>query len=72
MINLLSKSANGLMRNESVNLDNRMKSIQAEQRHARSDLQDIKLMLNKLLIDKHLQAQVDDYFQENPTELDDK
>ncbi len=69
------------MRNESGNLDNLMKQILlvlAEQRHQRSDLQDIKRMINRLLIDEHLQQQVDKYFdeesqeQENPPELEDK
>ncbi len=36
--------------------------IQKELRHARQDNRDIKLMLDKLLIDKHLQMQVDNYF----------
>ncbi len=67
MINLLSKSPKGLMRNESGNLDNLIKKIDfvlSEQRHQRSDLQDIKRMINKLLIDEHLQQQVDEYFDE--------
>ncbi len=71
MINLLSKSPKGLMRNESGNLDNLMKQILlvlAEQRHQRSDLQDIKRMINRLLIDEHLQQQVDKYFDEDPAE----
>ncbi len=71
MINLLSKSPRGLMRNESGDLDNLMrqlKFIQKEQIHARSDLQDIKRMINRLLIDEHLQQQVDKYFDEDPGE----
>ncbi len=39
-----------------------MDMIQTEQRAARQDLVDIKGMLNRLLIDKHLQMQVDEYF----------
>ncbi len=82
MINLLSKSPKRLMRNESGILDNLLNKhidmILAEQRHQRSDLQDIKRMINRLLIDEHLQQQVDKYFdeesqeQENPPELEDK
>ncbi len=72
MNNFIFKSANRLIKNESLNLGNLMEVqfglIKAEQRHARSDLQDIKLMINKLLIDKHLQVQVDEYFKENPDE----
>ncbi len=66
MYNLLSKSANGLMRNDTLTLDTRMKAIQTEQRLQRSDLKDIKLMINKLLIDKQLQHQVDTYFENTP------
>ncbi len=40
----------------------KLQSIQLELRHARQDNKDIKLMLNKLLVDKHLQMQVDKYF----------
>ncbi len=73
MFNLLSKSANGLMRNENSNLENLMNIILREQRLQRSDLQDLKLMINKILIDKHLQTQVDSYFEDSPEhELEDK
>ncbi len=37
--------------------------VQAQNRALRQDLVDVKLMLNKLLIDKHLQMQVDEYFE---------
>ncbi len=46
--------------------------VLAEQRFQRGDLKDIKLMINKLLIDDHLQNQVDTYFEDNPNELEDK
>ncbi len=72
MNRFIFKSANGLIKNASGNLDNSLKMLLAEQRHQRSDLQDLKLMVNKLLVDKHLQMQVDEYFQENPSELEDK
>ncbi len=39
-----------------------LKIIQNQERFLRQDLVDVKLMLNKLLIDKHLQMQVDEYF----------
>ncbi len=35
-----------------------------EQRAQRQDLKDIKLMINKLLIDEHLQQQVDTFFED--------
>ncbi len=72
MNRFIFKSANGLIKNASGNLDNSLKMLLAEQRHQRSDLQDLKLMVNKLLVDKHLQMQVDEYFQENPSDLEDK
>ncbi len=68
MNNFIFKSSKGLIKNSSLNLDDRMKAIQLEQRHQRSDLKDVKLMLNKLLIDKHLQQQVDEYFTEDSEE----
>ncbi len=69
MNNFIFKSPRRLIKNSSEILDNRMGELErklsfllGEQRHQRSDLKDIKLMLNKLLINKHLQEQVDDYF----------
>ncbi len=41
-------------------------NIQTELRHQRQDNIDLKLMINKLLIDKHLQTQVDEYFEKDP------
>ena len=67
MKNFIFKSANGLIKNDSISieeLDKRLQIMQTEMRHQRSDLRDIKLMLNKLLIDKHLQHQVDKYFED--------
>ncbi len=80
MNNFLFKSDNRLIKNSSVDLDSLMKKMMlalAEQRHQRSDLQDIKRMINRLLIDEHLQQQVDKYFddepeQQEPPELEDK
>ncbi len=43
----------------------KLEFILTEQRHERSDLQDIKLMINRLLVDKHLQTQVDEYFKDD-------
>ncbi len=70
MNNFIFKSRTGLIKNSSLNLDDRMKAIQTEQRHQRTDLKDIKLMINKLLIDKHLQNQVDEYFEDTPENED--
>ncbi len=43
----------------------KLENIQKELRHQRQDNKDIKLMLNKLLVDKHLQMQVDRYFDDD-------
>ncbi len=64
MNNFIFKSSKGLIKNSSLELDTRMDLLLKEQRCQRSDLRDIKLMINKLLIDKHLQQQVDEYFDE--------
>ncbi len=70
MNNFIFKSANRLIKNSSEDLGNRLNQVLREQRFQRSDLKDVKLMLNKLLIDKHLQMQVDEYFQDTPTDED--
>ncbi len=67
MNNFIFKSANRLIKNDSIpQLGHLIDLVLKEQRHQRSDLHDIKLMLNKLLIDKHLQHQVDKYFEDDP------
>ncbi len=40
----------------------KLESIQTELRHQRQDHKDMSLKLERLLIDKHLQMQVDTYF----------
>ncbi len=74
MNNLFSKSSKGLLEKSSISLellDRRLEFIQTELRHARSDHKDMSLKLEKLLIDKHLQEQVDTYFEKDadPTDL---
>ena len=72
MNNFIFKSANRLTKNSSIDLDIRMNLLLKEQRHQRSDLQDIKGMLNRLLVDKHLQMQADTYFEDaNPQHPED-
>ncbi len=69
MNNSLFKSPKGLIKNSSEDLDTRLiQLLLKEQRLQRSDLHDIKIMINKLLIDKHLQMQVDEYFKDNEQE----
>ena len=66
MNNFIFKSPRGLVKNSSIHdLDRLMNILLGEQRHQRSDLHDIKLMLNKLLINKHLENQADKYFDED-------
>ncbi len=65
MTNFIFKSANRLIKNSPITtegLDRHLNHIQIEQRHQRQDLSDIKRMLNRLIIDRHLQTQVDEYF----------
>ncbi len=68
MNNLFFKSSTGLKKNSSINLEilgRQLDFVLKEQRHQRTDLQDIKRMINRLLVDKHLQMQVDEYFSES-------
>ncbi len=66
MNNFIFKSANRLIKNSPIDLGTVMHQltiIQSQNRHLRQDMVDLKLMCNKLLIDKHLQMQVDEYFE---------
>ncbi len=68
MTNFIFKSANRLIKNSPLTegyLMTKLETIQKELRHQRQDNKDIKLMLNKLLVDKHLQMQVDKYFDDD-------
>ncbi len=68
MTNFIFKSANRLIKNSPLTegyIMTKLQSIQTELRHQRQDNKDIKLMLDKLLVDKHLQMQVDKYFDED-------
>ncbi len=65
MNNFIFKSPKRLIKNSPITIDTVMHQltiVQGQNRHLRQDLVDVKLMLNKLLIDKHLQMQVDEYF----------
>ncbi len=71
MKNFIFKSSKGLIKN-SFNKPEEFLMVQFEiikeqSRYLRQDLVDVKLMLNKLLIDKHLQMQVDNYFDGDET-----
>ncbi len=70
MNNFIFKSPRRLVKNSSINLgilDNRLELIQTEMRHQRSDLHDLSRKIDRLLIDKHLQFQVDDFFERDET-----
>ncbi len=65
MTNFIFKSANRLIKNSPLTegyLLTKLEAIQKELRCQRQDHKDISLKLEKLLIDKHLQMQVDKYF----------
>ncbi len=73
MNNLFSKSSKGLLEKSSISLDildRRLEFIQTEMRHQRSDLRDLSRKMDRLLIDKHLQMQVDTYFEDSPNNED--
>ncbi len=69
MTNFIFKSANRLIKNSPNTirtLDNHLEMILREQRHQRADLRDINRKIDRLLVDKHLQMQVDEYFDKDP------
>ncbi len=72
MNNFIFKSPRRLIKNSSINIGAtlllKLEYIQKELRHQRQDNKDIMLMINKLLIDRHLQMQVDEYFKEDDEE----
>ncbi len=77
MTNFIFKSANRLIKNSPIDLANsidlanmRIQIILKELRHQRQDHKDMSLKLEKLLIDKHLQMQVDEYFTEDKPDED--
>ncbi len=63
MTNFIFKSQ-GLIKN----VVNKLEIIQTELRHQRSDNAHIILLLNKLVINAHLQTQVDDYYDDKGVE----
>ncbi len=68
MTNFIFKSANRLIKNSPLTegyLLTKLEAIQTELRHQRNDHKDMSLKLERLLIDKHLQMQVDTYFDED-------
>ncbi len=75
MTNFIFKSANRLIKNSPLTegyLLTKLNAIQTELRHQRQDHKDMSLKLEKLLIDKHLQMQVDNYFEDRPENIPEK
>ncbi len=72
MTNFIFKSSKRLIKNSPIQdaVLGQLKIVQSQNRYLRQDMVDIKLMLNKLLIDKHLQMQVDEYFEDTPKQED--
>ncbi len=66
MTNFIFKSANRLTKNspiQNANLMDKLLVMQQQLRLLRSDLASVNGKLDRLLVDKHLQFQVDDYFE---------
>ncbi len=71
MTNFIFKSSRRLIKNSPITieaLDRKLYLIQTELRAQRQEHRDMSLKLEKLLIDKHLQMQVDTYFDEDNPE----
>ncbi len=63
MTNFIFKSQ-GLIKN----VYNKLEMIQAELRHQRADNVKILYLLDKIVVDKHLQQQVDKYFEDDTSD----
>ncbi len=62
MTNFIFKS-----REDFHKISNQLEMVQSELRHQRADNVQILFLLNKLLVDKKLQKQVDEYFEQDET-----
>ncbi len=65
MNNFIFKSPKRLIKNSSIPLERMVSILLNEQKCQRADLQTISRKIDRLLIDKHLQMQVDNYFDED-------
>ncbi len=73
MNNFIFKSASRLIKNSPTTLDTLMfqlQVVQKQNRLLRGDVHEVSLKLERLLIDKHLQMQVDEYFEHDETPED--
>ncbi len=70
MNHFIFKSASRLIKNEPITLDNlvfkKLEQLLSEQRHQRSDLKIINDKLDRMMVDKHLQMQVDEFYENSP------
>ncbi len=71
MTNFIFKSPKRLIKNSPIQdaILGQLKIVQSQNRYLRQDLVDVKLMINKLLIDKHLQMQVDTFFDKDQDDI---
>ncbi len=74
MTNFIFKSPRRLIKNSPINSEilDKLNMIQNELRAQRQDNVDLKLMINKLLIDAHLQHQVEHYYDSVPNPKEDQ
>ncbi len=71
MTNFIFKSPRRLIKNSPINNANLLDKLlvmQSQLRLLRSDLVSVNGKLDRLLVDKHLQEQVDTYFERPPVE----
>ncbi len=74
MTNFIFKSANRLTKNspiQNANLYDKLLVMQQQLRLLRSDLASINGKLDRLLVDKHLQYQVDDFYKQGSQDPED-
>ncbi len=75
MNNFIFKSSRRLIKNSPITLEHlihKLDVMQLQLRQLRGDNHEMSLKLEKLLIDKHLQMQVDTYFEEDQNNIPDE
>jgi len=50
-------------------IEKKLEFLLVEQRAQRGDLKELSQKIDRLLVDKHLQMQVDEYFEDNPKDI---
>ncbi len=71
MTHFIFKSSKRLIKNEPIlsTILNQLKIVQSQNRFLRQDLVDVNGKLDRILVDKHLQMQVDEYFDKDNEQL---